>query len=126
MDEYSLLFERYANVRIWFKRTWAVQLNSLLTGMAAKVYNRLSPREAMDYDRLNVALLIRNDFTERGCHERFREAKPENHEISSQFMFRLKIFFPIKWEELAVVEQTYFGVVDIIVNEQFTNSPAKG
>ena len=75
----------------------------------------------MDYERLKVALLERNDFTECGYREKFREARSEGHESPSQFIFRLKNYLT-KWEELAEVEQTFMGVVDLIVREQFTSS----
>ena len=44
------------------------------------MYNRLSPEEAMDDERLKVALLDRYDFTERGYREKFREVRPDKHE----------------------------------------------
>ena len=71
LDEYLLRFERYASVAKWNRSTWATQLSSLLMGKAVEVYNRLSPEEAMDYERLKVALLGRYDFTKRGYHEKF-------------------------------------------------------
>ena len=40
-------------------------------GKAIEVYNRLSPEEAMDYERLEVAFLERYDFIERGYHKKF-------------------------------------------------------
>ena len=73
LDEYLLRLERYASVAKWNRSTWATQLSPLLTGKAVEVYNRPSP-EAMDYERLKVALLERYDFTERGYRENFREA----------------------------------------------------
>ena len=124
LDEYLLRFERYASVAKWNRSTWATQLSPLLTGKAVEVYNRLSPEEAMDYERLKVALLERYDFTERGYREKFREARPEGHESPSQFIFRLKNYFT-KWVELAEVEQTFVGVVDLVVREQFTSSCSK-
>ena len=78
----------------------------------------------MDYECLKVALLERYDFTERGYREKFREARPEGHESPSQFMFRLKNYFT-KWVELAEVEQTFMGVVNLVVREQFTSSCSK-
>ena len=78
----------------------------------------------MDYERPKVALLERYDFTERGYREKFREARPEGHESPSQFIFRLKNYFT-KWVELAEVEQTFMGVIDLIVREQFTSSCSK-
>ena len=108
----------------WNKSTWATQLSPLLTGKAVEVYNRLWPEEAMDYERLKVALLERYDFTERGYREKFREARPEGHESPSQYIFKLKNYFT-KWVELAKVEQAFMGVVDLIVREQFTSSCSK-
>ena len=93
LDEYLLRFERFASVAMWNRSTWATQLSPLLTGKAVEVYNRLSPEEAMDYERLKVALLEKYDFTERGYRENFREARPEGHESPSQFIFRLKNYF---------------------------------
>ena len=106
----------------WNRSTWATQLSPLLTGKAVEIYNRLLPEEAMDYECLKVALPERYDFTEHGYCEKFREARPEGHESPSQFIFRLKNYFT-KWIELVKVEQTFIGVVDLIVCEQFT-SPA--
>ena len=61
---------------------------------------------------------------EHGYREKFQEARPEGHENPSQFIFRLKNYFT-KWIELAEVEQTLMGVVDLIVREQFTGSCSK-
>ena len=124
LDEYLLRFEKYANVAKWNRSTWATQLSSLLMSKAVEVYNRLSPEEAMDYERLKVALLERYDFTEREYREKFREARPEEHKSPSQFIIRSKSYF-IEWIELAEVEQTFVGVVDLIVREQFTSSCPK-
>ena len=124
LNEYLLRFERYASVAKWNRSTWATQLSPLLAGKAVEVYNRLLPEEAMDYERFKVALLERHDFTERGYREKFREARPEGHESPSQFIFRLKNYFT-KWIKLAEMEQTFMGVVDLIVREQFTSSCPK-
>ena len=85
LDENLLKFERYADVAKWNRSTWATQLSPLLTGKAVGVYNKLSPEKAMDYERLEVALLERYDFTERGYREKFREARPEGHKSPNQF-----------------------------------------
>ena len=71
LDKYLLRFEKYASVAKWNRSTWATQLSPLLTGKAVEVYNRLSPEEAMNYERLKVALLERYDFTEQGYREKF-------------------------------------------------------
>ena len=95
-----------------------------MTGKAVEPYNRLLPEEAMDYERLKVALLERYDFTERGYRPKFREARPEGQESPRKIIFRLKNYFT-KCVELAEVEQTFVGVVDLIVREQFTSSCSK-
>ena len=66
LDNYLLRFERYATVAGWEKEAWSTQLSPLLSGHALEVYLRLSQDEAMDYERLKVALLKRYDFTEFG------------------------------------------------------------
>ena len=57
LDEYLLRFKRYASVAKWNRSAWTTQLSPLLTGKAVEVYNRLSPKEAMNYERFKVALL---------------------------------------------------------------------
>ena len=123
-NEYLLRFERYASVAKWNRGTWATQLSPLSTGKAIEVYNRLSPEEAMDYERLKVALLERYHFTQHGYREKFRKARSEAHQSPSQFIFKLKNYFT-KWVELAEVEQTFMDMVDLIVCEQFTSSCSK-
>ena len=66
---------------------WATQLSPLLSNKAAQVYNKLLPKEALDYEHLEVALLIRYDFTEHRYQENFHEARPENHESLSNSYF---------------------------------------
>ena len=71
LDEYLLRFERCANVAKWNRSTWATESSPLLTGKVVEVYNKLSPEEAIDYERLKIALLERYDFTERGYRKKF-------------------------------------------------------
>ena len=78
----------------------------------------------MDYKRLNVALLVRYDFTDRVYREKFRLAQPKRHESLSQFIFRLKNYFT-KWVEWTEMEQTFMSVVDLILPKQFTSSCLK-
>ena len=125
LDEYLLRFERYADVVKWNRSIWETQLSPFLTGKTVKVYNKLSPEEAMDCEGLKVALLVGYDFTERGYREKFREATPERHESPSQFKFKFKKNYFTKWIELTEVEQTFMGVVDLIVHKQFTSSSLK-
>ena len=96
----------------------------MLTGKALDVYTRLSQEDATNYDKLKLALLRRYNFTEHGYRQRFREARPEGQESPGQFVVRLNSYLN-KWVELSGREQTYEGVINLIVHEQFTNSCPK-
>ena len=124
LDNYLLRFERYATVAGWKKEGWATQLSPLLSGRALEVYSRLSQDEAMDYQRLKLALLKRYDFTEFGYRRRFHDAKPEGQESPGQFIVRLQNYLT-KWVKLAKVEESFDGVVELMVREQFTNACPK-
>ena len=78
----------------------------------------------MDYERLKLALLKRYDFTEFGYRRRFRDAKPDGQESPGQFIVRLKNYLT-KWVKLAEVEESFDGVVELMVREQFTNACPK-
>ena len=69
LDSYLLRFERYATVAGWEKETWATRLSPLLSGRALEVYSGLSTEDALNYDRLHLALLKRYNFTEHGYRE---------------------------------------------------------
>ena len=124
LDSYLLRFERYATVAEWKQECWATQLSALLSGKALDVYSRLSQEEALNYDMLKVALLNRYNFTESGYRQRFRSAKPDNGESPGQFVVCLKNYLS-KWIELSKTEKSFAGVVDLLVQEQFTNSCSK-
>ena len=96
----------------------------MLSGRALEVYSRLSQDEAMDYERLKLALLKRYDFTEFGYRRRFRDAKPEGQESPGQFIVRLKNYLT-KWVKLAKVEESFDRLVELMVREQFTNDCLK-
>ena len=124
LDNYLSRFDRYATVAGWEKEAWTIRLSPLLSGRALEVYYRLSQDEAMDYERLKLALLKRYDFTKFGYRRRFRDAKPEGQESPGQFIVRLKNYFT-KWVKLAKVEESFDGVVELMVREQFTKACPK-
>ena len=124
LDKCLLRFERYATVAGWEKEAWGTQLSQLLSGRALEVYSRLSQDEAMDYERLKLALLKRYDFTKFRYRRRFRDAKPEGQESPDQFIVQLKNYLT-KWVKLARVEKSFDGVVELMVREQFTNACPK-
>ena len=78
----------------------------------------------MDYERLKLALLKRYDFTECGYRRRFHDARPEGQKSPGQFRVRQKNYLT-KWVKLAEVEESFDGVVKLMVREQFTNACPK-
>ena len=66
MDSYLLRFERYATVHKWEPDTWATGLSALLQGKAFDVYALMPKEDALNYDKLKVALLKRYELTEEG------------------------------------------------------------
>ena len=61
MDSYLLRFERYATAEKWEPDTWATGLSALLQGKALDVYALMPKEDALNYDKLKVALLKRYD-----------------------------------------------------------------
>ena len=124
IDSYLIRFERYATIANWPQVNWATYLSALLGGKALNVYCRLSQEDALDYERLKVALLQRYNYTEQGYRQRFREAKLEDAENPNQFIVRLRNYLT-QWVKLSDVESSFEGVVELMVKEQFLNSCSK-
>ena len=56
MDSYLLRFDRYATAQKWEPDTWATGLSALLQGKALDVYALMPKEDALNYDKLKVAL----------------------------------------------------------------------
>ena len=124
LDAYLQRFERFAETAKWKKDGWASKLSALLSGRALEVYSRLSEDAAKDYDRVKIALMKRYDLTEDGYRRKFRASKPEVDESPEQFIVRLDRYL-FRWLELSDTEQTFEGLKDLIVKEQFIDSCPK-
>lgn len=124
IDSYLLRFERFAVNADWHRDTWANSLSALLQYKALEVYTRLTPDEAQDYEIVKDALLKRFQLTEEGFRLKFRGSKPEHGESPSQFVSRLSSYFK-RWMELSRTEQSFEGVLDLLLKEQFINSVGK-
>ena len=124
LDAYLQRFERFAETAKWNKIGWASKLSALLSGRALEVYSRLSEEAAKDYDKVKIALMKRYDLTEDGYRRKFRASKPEADESPEQFIVRLDRYL-LRWLELSDTEQTFGGLKDLIVKEQFIDSCPK-
>ena len=99
-------------------------LSALLTGKALSVCSRLSRQDAVVYDKVKEALLTRYELTEDGFRKKFRESLPENGESPQQFVNRISNYL-MRWQNLSKVEETYEGLRDLILSEQFINMCGK-
>ena len=82
------------------------------------MYSRLSEEAAKDYDKVKIALMKRFDLTEHGYRRKFRVSKPEVDESPEQFIVRLDRYL-LRWLELSDTAQTFDGLKNLIVKEQF-------
>ena len=119
MDSYLLRFERYATVQKWEPDTWATGLSALLQGKALDVYALMRKEDALNYDKLKVALLKRYELTEEGFKRKYKKCRPENGETFQQFTTRMKSYFT-RWIDMAGIEKSYEGLQDLILREQLT------
>ena len=119
MDSYLLRFERYATVQKWEPDTWATGLSVLLHGKALDVYALMSKVDALNYDKLKVALLKRYELTEEGFRRKYKKCRPEKGETFQQFTTRMKSYFT-RWIDMASIEKSYEGLQNLILREQLT------
>ena len=119
IDSYLLRFERYATAKKWEPDTWATGLSALLQGKALDVYALMPKEDALNYDKLKVALLKRYELTEEGFKRKYKKCRPENGETFQQFTTRMKSYFT-RWIDMASKEKSYEGLQDMILREQLT------
>ena len=124
MDAYLRRFERFADTAKCKKTGWASKLSALLFGGALAVYSRLSEEAAKDYHKVKIALMKRYDLTEDGYRRKFRASKQEVDESPDRFIVRLDKYL-LRWLELSDTEQTFDGLKNLIVKEQFIDSCSK-
>lgn len=74
IDAYLQRFERFAENAKWSRDTWSINLSALLTGTSLEVYSRLSPADALDYEKFKFSLLQRFRLSEEGSHDKFRSS----------------------------------------------------
>ena len=102
MDSYLLRFERYATAQKWEPDTWATGLSALLQGKALDVYALMPREDALNYDKLKVALLKRYELTEEGFKRKYKKCRPENGETFQHFTTRMKSYFT-RWIDMASI-----------------------
>ena len=125
IDAYLQRFERFAELCKWERRDLALHLSVLLSGKALEVYARLSVEEAKDYDTLKAALLRRYDLSADGFRRRFHEARREADEGGIEYLCRTSRYL-MRWIQLAEVDETFAGLCELLVKEQFLTTCEPG
>ena len=124
VDSWLLRFERLASTSGWSKESWCTSLSALLTGRALEAFCRLLESEATDYDKVKEVLQKRYNLTEDGYRQKFRMCTPEDGESPNMFIVCMKTYLE-RWMKLSETPQTYDGLRDLFVREQFLDaSPA--
>jgi hypothetical protein len=80
IESYLRRFERYVDSQKWPKPCWAINLSALLKGSSLDVYALKLSEDALDYDKLKIALLKRFDLTEDGFRRKFKSSQQETGE----------------------------------------------
>jgi len=121
MDSFLHRSEVYAESQGWNKGQWAVYLSALLKGKALEVYSRLPVKDAKYYAILKDALLNRFNLAEEGFKQKFKSARAQVGEASTQFIARLENYL-MTWIDLANAEKDFDGLMSLIVREQYLES----
>ena len=124
LDAYLERFERFATSQKWQKHDWAVRLGALLKGRSLEVYSRLPSDEALDYEKLKLALLKHYQMTEDGYRTKFRTTRPQKNETPCQFAARISGYLH-NWVKMSKIDHTYEGLIDLLLREQFLISCSK-
>ena len=82
------------------------------------VYQHMSDNNVWSYETLKENLLKRFRLTEGGNRKHFKQSKIENGKTPEQFIDRLRRYLQ-KWRHMVGFEQTYEGLEDLILRDQF-------
>ena len=120
IDDYIMIFERYASAQGWQMDTYAVCLGAFLTGKALELYSRIPLTHAKDYDHLKNALLTRFQTTADDFRRQFITSRQNGAELPSQFLARLEHYLS-RWISLFKVDESFDGLINVLLREQFVN-----
>jgi len=96
----------------------STQLARLLQGRALEVYQRLADSDVTSYEKLKEGFLKRLKLSEVGYRSRFKKSRRENGETPEQFVEQIRKYLR-KWREIVNFEETYEGLEDLIVRDQY-------
>ncbi|KAL2082913.1 hypothetical protein ACEWY4_020686 [Coilia grayii] len=121
IEQYLTTFERLAGAYRWPRADWPVYLVPYLVGRARAAYVAMDIEEAMDYDKVKEAILMKYEINEEIYRERFREPDIRPGETPRELYHRLKDLYK-KWIKPA--GKTVEEVGEKIILEQYLRSLA--
>ena len=89
-----------------------------------ELVHRMKVEDSMSFEKVKQELLRKFRHTKEGFRLRFRTVKPEKGEMPDQFVKKIANYCD-RWIELSKVEQTYDGLRNLIICEQFMNCCGK-
>ncbi|KAL2088246.1 hypothetical protein ACEWY4_015145 [Coilia grayii] len=116
IEQYLTTFERLATAYRWPREDWAVFLVPYLTGKARNAYVAMGMDQAMDYNRVKEAILLKYEISEEVYWRRFREPDIRPGETPRELYTRLRDLFQ-KW--IRPSGKTVEEVSEVLILEQF-------
>ncbi|XP_068206234.1 uncharacterized protein [Palaemon carinicauda] len=121
---YLVRFEKVAVSLNWERKSWSVQLASLLRGKALDIYTSLSDDVTSDYASLKEALLKGFKKTSDWYRTAFKTAKMDSKSTYEQYLNMLFRNFDL-WINSLSVTKDYEVLRNIIVCDQFMSTLPK-
>ncbi|KAK7913399.1 hypothetical protein WMY93_013610 [Mugilogobius chulae] len=116
IEHYLITFERIAAVCRWHHRDWVFRLIPLLTGKARAAYVHMDMDEALDYEKVKLAILQKYDINAETYRQRFRSLDVDPGESPKELYVRLKELYG-KW--IQPKNKTVTDVSELIILEQY-------
>jgi hypothetical protein len=111
VTDFLVAFERAAQLLKISKEQWPAYLIGQLTERGTRLFNTLDEDETSEYDTLKVHILKAYDVTPDSHRQKFRSAKLESGETTSQYITKLRRLM-IFWVKSKQVNEAYEDVLD--------------
>ncbi|XP_070549138.1 uncharacterized protein [Ptychodera flava] len=129
VDTHLRTFERLARTYSWPKKIWPKKLAPTLVGKAQEAYSRLREDDALDYDKVKVAILRKYELTRESYRVKFRACKHTDEETFCMWGDIVADTFD-RWMETSGVpslsgEEKYERVRELFIMEQLVEGVPK-
>ncbi|XP_035983424.1 uncharacterized protein LOC105922137 [Fundulus heteroclitus] len=116
IEHFLVTFERMAKAYRWQKSDWVFRLIPLLTGRARGAYVHMDIDDALDYDKVKSAILLKYDVNPESYRQKFRSLEVRPDESPRELYARLKELYG-KWMQPR--GKSVHEIGETIILEQF-------